>query len=211
MIMKKLLVMLVVCMFGLIGCGQATPEEEVAPTTTPIIEKVEEEEVVATPTMTPVISEVEVEVIPTATPFPTPTPVIDEPSGPNYDPNVIAPKTEEEEETTPVVEEVVVDLNNPDYDTAPGAVWFTVEFWLEYPSEGNVFCHASCYDTEGNLITGGFWTKSYTQAKELESFSSNKMRVLTSMWDYERRDRWGDELYSYAWSDFLHKFMPVEE
>ena len=208
MIMKKLLVMLVVCMFGLIGCGQATPEEEVAPTTTPIIEEVEE--VIATPTTTPVVNEDEVEVTPTATPFPSPTPVIDEPSGPNYDPNVIAPKTEEEEETTPVAEEVFVDLNNPDYDTTPGAVWFTMEFWLEYPSEGNVYCHASYYDAEGNLITGGFWTKSYIQAKEFESFPSNKMQVLTSMYDYENRSEWKNESYG-TWDCFLHNFMPVEE
>lgn len=210
MIMKKLLVMLVVCMFGLIGCGQATPEEEVAPTTTPIIEEVEEEEVVATPTMTPVISEVEVEVTPTATPFPTPTPVIDEPSGPNYDPNVIAPKTEEEEETTPVVEEVFVDLNNPDYDTLPGAVWFTMEFWLEHTDENNVYCHASYYDAEGNLITGGFWTKSYIQAKEFESFPNNKLRAVTDISDYEKRSKWGDKYYA-NWTDFLFDFKPVEE
>ena len=208
--MKKLLVMLVVCMFGLIGCGQATPEEEVAPTITPIIEEVEAEEVIATPTMAPVINEDEIEVTPTATPFPSPTPVVGEPSGPNYDPNVIAPKTEEEEETTPVVEEAVVDLNNPDYDTTPGAVWLTMEFWLECVSEGNVYCHASYYDTEGNLITGGFWTKSYAQAKELESFPSNKMQVLTSMFDYELRDEWGNESYN-TWDCFLFNFKPVEE
>lgn len=207
--MKKLLVMLVVCMFGLIGCGQATPEEEVAPTTTPIIEEVEE--VIATPTMAPAINEDEAEVTPTATPFPSPTPVIDEPSGPNYDPNVIAPKTEEEEETTPAVEEVFVDLNNPDYDTTPGAVWITMEFWLEYTDENNVFCHVSCYNTEGNLVTGGFWTKSYAQTKELESFPSNKMQVLTSIGNYERRDRWGDESNLWSWDSYLHDFKPVEE
>lgn len=208
--MKKLLVMLVVCMFGLIGCGQATPEEEVAPTTTPIIEKVEEEEVVATPTMTPVISEVEVEVevTPTATPFPSPTPVIDEPSGPNYDPNVIAPKTEEEEETTPVVEEVFVDLNNPDYDTLPGAVWFTMEFWLEYRNGGSVYCHASYYDTEGNLIDGGFLFEFSAQAKKFESFPNNKLRAVTSISRYEERNEWVNEYY---WMDFLFDFKPVEE
>ena len=210
--MKKIiLLMMAAALVGLVGCGSEPQMNENIPTPT---EK--NEEVIAVPTETPVPTATTAPTptaaaTPTPTPFPSPTPVIGEPSGPNYDPNVIAPKTEEEEETTPVVEEVFVDLNNPDYDTTPGAIWFTVEFWLEHTDENNVFCHVSCYNTEGNLVTGGFWTKSYAQAEELESFPSNKMQVLTSTFDYERRDRWGDESNSWSWDRYLHDFKPVEE